>query len=443
MFDTVSLDEGRGALAIIDQTLLPNREELIYLTEPEEIRDAIYRLKVRGAPAIGVAAAIGYYLAAEAIARELAASGGADGVSGSPSGGAGRTLTGSAVGSAAGGASGSQANNAAGFPANGAGGVPVSGACASRLDLFFTKLGAAKDLLNSARPTAVNLSWALNRMERAALNRATPSDKGEESLSVDIGADRGVESLPADRGADRGEESLLAIVARLKTECLAIADEDARVCAEIGRRGLELLKPGMGLLTHCNAGRLATASRYGTATAPIYLGHERGYGFQVFCDETRPLLQGARLTAYELCSAGVDTTLLCDNMAPSLMSAGRIDAVLVGCDRVAANGDTANKIGTSYVAIAARHYGIPFYVCAPSSTIDFTCAGGQSIVIEQRPAAEVTDMWYADRMAPENAKVFNPAFDVTDANLITAIVTEYSVARPPYRESLAALINKR
>ncbi|MCL2060558.1 MAG: S-methyl-5-thioribose-1-phosphate isomerase, partial [Oscillospiraceae bacterium] len=234
--------------------------------------------------------------------------------------------------------------------------------------------------------------------------------------------------------------SLAAVVERLRAECLAIRDEDARVCAAIGRHGLELLKPGMGLLTHCNAGRLATASAYGTATAPIYLGHERGYGFNVYCDETRPLLQGARLTAYELCAAGIDATLLCDNMAPSLMASGRIDAVFVGCDRVAANGDTANKIGTSYVAIAAKHYGIPFYVCAPSSTVDFACADGGSIEIEQRRPDEVTDMWYAQRMAPENIKVFNPSFDVTNAALITAIITEFGIARPPYRESLATLI---
>jgi methylthioribose-1-phosphate isomerase len=231
----------------------------------------------------------------------------------------------------------------------------------------------------------------------------------------------------------------LEIVALLRTECLAILDGDARVCAELGKRGLELLKPGMGILTHCNAGRLATASEYGTATAPIYLGHERGYGFKVYCDETRPLLQGARLTAYELCAAGVDATLICDNMAPSLMAAGRINAVLVGCDRVAANGDTANKVGTSYAAIAARHFGIPFYVCAPSSTIDFTCESGSAIVIEQRGADEVTDMWFAERVAPAGIKVFNPSFDVTGADLITAIITEFGVARPPYRESLAAL----
>jgi methylthioribose-1-phosphate isomerase len=239
-----------------------------------------------------------------------------------------------------------------------------------------------------------------------------------------------------------GVSAAAAMVARLKAECLAILEEDERVCAEIGRHGLTLLRPGMGLLTHCNAGRLATVSKYGTATAPIYLGHEQGYNFKVYCDETRPLLQGARLTAYELTAAGVDTTLQCDNMAPSLMSAGVIDAVLVGCDRVAANGDAANKIGTSYVAIAAKHYGIPFYVCAPSSTVDLDCANGGSIVIEQRGAEEVTEMWYARRAAPDGVKVFNPSFDVTGADLITAIITEFGVIRAPYRENLAAAIRR-
>lgn len=351
MNKTVSFDEERNALVIIDQTLLPGREELIYLTGAEEIRDAVKKLKVRGAPAIGAAAAIGLYLEAAAAARGLAAPAGSE--------------------------------------------------------AFFCALRTAKERLNSARPTAVNLSWALNRMERTALE---------------------CKALP-----------LADIAARLKAECLAILEEDERVCAEIGRRGLELLQPGMRLLTHCNAGRLATVSEYGTATAPIYYGNKRGYGFKVYCDETRPLLQGARLTAYELTAAGVDATLLCDNMAPSLMSAGLIDAVLVGCDRVAANGDVANKVGTSYVAIAAKHYGIPFYVCGPISTFDFACESGVSIVIEQRDAAEVTEMWYSGRMAPAGIKVFNPSFDVTDAGLITAFVTERGVIRPPYKENLRVL----
>ena len=355
MYDTVALDEARRALVIIDQTQLPNREALLYLTELEDMREAICALKVRGAPAIGVAASIAIYLEASKIARTLECR--------------------------------DNGNN----------------------DMFYAAFLAAKEKLNSARPTAVNLSWALNRMERAAL------------AGIDSSAPLG------------------QILMHLRDECMAIKDEDARICEAIGRHGLELLMPGMGLLTHCNAGRLATSSRYGTATAPIYLGHERGYGFKVFCDETRPLLQGARLTSYELCAAGIDTTLICDNMAAALMRSGRIGAVLVGCDRVAANGDTANKIGTLYTAIAAKHYGIPFYVFAPSPTIDFECDTGQSITIEQRAASEVTETWFSERTAPDSVKVFNPGFDVTSAELITAIITEYGVARPPYRESLKAL----
>ena len=355
MNDTVAFDETRGALAILDQTLLPAREEIIYLTKPDDIHSAIYNLQVRGAPAIGVAAAIGLYLAAQSIVDKMSAPG--------------------------------------------------------DFDKFLALFKAAKNKLNSARPTAVNLSWALERMERTALKHQM--------------------------------EPLGTIVERLKAECLSIYQMDAQVCGAIGREGLSLLAPGMGLLTHCNAGRLATASKYGTATAPIYLGYERGYNFTVYCGETRPLLQGARLTAYELCSTGIDATLICDNMVSSLMSAGRVDAVLVGCDRVAANGDTANKIGTSYIAIAARYYGIPFYVCAPASTVDFSCSDGRAIEIEQRPADEVTNMWFENRIAPEGVKVYNPSFDLTDASLITAIVTEHGIARPPYNDSLAGLIRDK
>ena len=225
-----------------------------------------------------------------------------------------------------------------------------------------------------------------------------------------------------------------------KETALAIHREDIEMCRAISEYGLSLVKAGDGILTHCNAGQLATC-RYGTATAPIYLGQERGYHFRVFADETRPLLQGARLTAYELYSAGVDVTLICDNMSAMVMEKGWVQAVFVGCDRVAANGDTANKIGTSVVAAVAKHYGVPFYVCAPTSTIDLATPTGAEIQIEQRPAEEVTEMWYRERMAPEGIKVFNPAFDVTDNGLVTAIVTENGIARAPFTESLAALKN--
>ena len=189
----------------------------------------------------------------------------------------------------------------------------------------------------------------------------------------------------------------------------------------------------MGLLTHCNAGHLAV-SEYGTALAPIYLGQEQGFGFSVFADETRPLLQGARLTAFELQKAGVDVTLICDNMASSVMKQGWVQAVLVGCDRVAANGDTANKIGTSGVAVLAKYYGIPFYVLGPTSTIDMDCPTGKEIKIEERDPAEVTEKWYTRRMAPGGIHVYNPAFDVTSAELITAIITEKGIAYPPFRD---------
>ena len=277
-------------------------------------------------------------------------------------------------------------------------------------DTFLEQFRKAKDYLDSARPTAVNLSWALKRMEQVVLDHA-----GE----------------PVD-----------TIKNLLKEESVRIKEEDTWVCKTIGEYGLTLVKPGNGILTHCNAGQLAT-SKYGTATAPIYLGQERGYNFHVFADETRPLLQGARLTAYELHSAGVDVTLICDNMSAMVMKNGWVNAVFVGCDRVAANGDTANKIGTSVVATVAKRYGVPFYVCAPTSTIDMAAPTGAQIHIEERKPEEVTEMWYKERMAPEGVKVFNPAFDVTDNDLITGIVTEYGIATAPYEQSFQEIFKKK
>ena len=340
--DTVALDEKENALVIIDQTLLPGEVKMLSLRRQEDIREAIYMLRVRGAPAIGVAAAIGLYLAALEIDTDSA-------------------------------------------------------------DEFFGRLAAAKAYLAAARPTAVNLFWALDRMERAAL---------------------------ACREKPIGE-----IKARLHDEAVRIREEDIETCRKIGENGLTLLRNGCGVLTHCNAGQLAT-TRYGTALAPIHLGRERGWNFRVFCDETRPLLQGARLSAYELMADGVDTTVICDNMALQVMKNGWVDAVLVGADRIAANGDACNKIGTSGVAILARHYGVPFYVLAPLSTIDRTLATGAEIPIEERRGAEITEMWYARPMAPSGVKTYNPAFDVTDASLITGIVTEKGVLRPDYRKSI-------
>ena len=347
--DTVALDEEKRALKIIDQTRLPGTVEILYLTTQEEIYQAIYLLKVRGAPAIGVAAAIGVYLAALEINE----------------------------------------------PA---------------YDGFYGKFKKAKEYLASSRPTAVNLFWALDRMERVVLDH-----KGEDPAKL---------------------KELL------RDEAIAIREEDIKVCRSLGEYGLELIKDGDGILTHCNAGQLATV-RYGTALAPVHLGRERGMNFKVFCDETRPLLQGARLSAFEMVSAGVDTTVICDNMASIVMKNGWVKACFVGCDRVAANGDAANKIGTSGVAILAKYYGIPFYVCAPTSTIDMSIKEGKDIVIEERQAEEVTEMWYRERMAPLGVKVYNPAFDVADHSLITAIITEFGIVRPPYSDSFRDIFKKK
>ena len=344
-YETVDLDVESGELVIIDQTKLPTNIEIIRLKTAKEIWDAIYLLKVRGAPAIGVAAAMGLYVLALDHKDD-------DSVT------------------------------------------------------FFEKLGKYRDYLNSARPTAVNLSWALSRMYRLA-----------QSMK---------------------DEPVSLILDALRDEALAIKKEDIEVCRSIGEYGLSLVKPGDGILTHCNAGQLATC-RYGTATAPIDLGHERGYDCKVYADETRPLLQGARLTAFELKSAGIDVTLICDNMSATVMKQGKINAVFVGCDKVAANGDTANKIGTSVVAAVAKYYNVPVYICAPTSTIDLDTLTGDQINIEQRPDSEITEMWYKERMAPVGIKVYNPAFDVTDHSLISGIVTEYGIAYEPYTESLKRL----
>ena len=337
-------DDGTGVV-IIDQTQLPNRTEYLELSSAEDIWDAIYTLKVRGAPAIGICAAYGIYCLALQI-RE------------------------------------------------------------TDYDRFLCEFRKKKAYLDSSRPTAVNLSWALNRMERAVL---------------------------ADRSKDVGE-----ILELLKAESLKIHREDIDMCKTISEYGLSLIKDGDGILTHCNAGPLAT-SRYGTGQGPLFLGKERGMNFRVYADETRPLLQGARLTSYELQKAGIDVTLICDNMASIVMKNGWVQACMVGCDRVAANGDTANKIGTSGVAILAKYYGIPFYVLGPTSTIDMNCKSGEDIHIELREPEEIKEKFYQEPVALKDVKCYNPSFDVTDHSLITAIVTEKGVCYPPYTESLAKL----
>lgn len=251
-----------------------------------------------------------------------------------------------------------------------------------------------KKYLDSARPTAVNLSWATSRMIKAY-------EDGKDLVS----------------------------------EAIAIHNEDIEMCKKISEYGLSLLKDGDGILTHCNAGALAT-SEYGTGLGPLLLGKEKGYTLHAYTDETRPLLQGARLTSFELEKAGIDVTLICDNMASLVMKQGKIDAVLVGTDRIAANGDIANKIGTSGVAILAKHYNIPFYVLGPYSTIDYNCPTGDDIIIEEREPNEIKEMWYREPMALKEIKCYNPAFDVTDHELITAIITDRGIIRAPFKENL-------
>ena len=262
--------------------------------------------------------------------------------------------------------------------------------------------------LNQARPTAKNLFWATARLVRLV----------ERNIGL------------------RVDE----IIDRMRAEAVRINEEDVEICRSIGEHFLTVLKPGMRLLTHCNAGALATY-RYGTATAPMYLGQERGWNFRVFVDETRPYNQGARLTAYELHRAGIDATLICDNMAAMVMSKGWVDAILVGSDRVAANGDAANKIGTLNLSILARHFGIPFYVATPTPTLDLELPDGNHIPIEERDGEEITH-FLGVRVAPEGIKVFTPAFDVSPHENITGIVTEKGIAYPPFELSLKALAEK-
>lgn len=330
-------DDGRSVV-IIDQTLLPRSETERRLTEPGEMFEAIASLRVRGAPAIGIFAA--YCLSALAFGSEE-----------------------------------------------------------TETDRLLSQLRRQAEYLNSARPTAVNLSWALKRMTACADSAASGS--------------------------------LSELKKALRAEAEAIRAEDIAMCLAISENGLSLVRDGDGILTHCNAGPLAT-SKYGTALGPILLGRERGIGFRVFSDETRPLLQGARLTSFELYNAGVDVTLICDNMAASLMKKGLVQAVFVGCDRVANNGDAANKIGTLGVAVLAKHFGVPFYVLGPTSTIDVNCATGAEINIELRDPEEIKTKFYREPVAPEGVKCWNPAFDVTDAELITAIVTDKGIFYPPF-----------
>lgn len=333
-------------LDLLDQRLLP--EEIVYLPlrTAQDVWEAIRELKVRGAPAIGIAAAYGVYLGVAGL-----------------------------------------------------GGASTNG--------LLEQVRKQADYLATSRPTAVNLFWALDRMKARA------------------------EDLAAS-GAEPG-----AFANALLEEAKLIQAEDEETNRRIGEYALSLFQDGMGLLTHCNAGGLATA-RYGTALAPMYLAQERGIELKVFADETRPVLQGARLTAFELQQAGVDVTLICDNMAGYVMSKGWVQAVIVGTDRVAANGDVANKIGTYSVAVLAKAHGIPFYVACPMSTIDLNTKTGSDIPIEERHEDEITQ-GFGKRTAPKGIKVFNPAFDVTPNEYVTAIITEKGIVRAPYEANLRKL----
>ena len=346
--ENVHLSEDGKSVVIIDQTKLPNVVECLTLSTAQEMYDAIKSLAVRGAPAIGICAGYSIYCLAQQI----------------------------------------EADN---------------------FDDFYKQFKKDKDYLNSSRPTAVNLSWALNRID---------------------------DMLIANK-----EKSVEELVELMGDEAVAIQEEDIAMCKAISEYGLSLLKEGDGVLTHCNAGPLAT-SRYGTAIGPMLLAKEKGINVKVFADETRPLLQGARLTSYELHKAGVDVTLICDNMASMVMKNGWVQACFVGCDRIAANGDTANKIGTSGVAILAKHYGIPVYTLGPSSTIDLNCKTGDDIVIELREEDEIRSKFYEKPMALPDVKCFNPAFDVTDHELLAGIITEKGIVKPPYTENLAKLFGK-
>jgi methylthioribose-1-phosphate isomerase len=330
-----------GQLALLDQTRLPAEVVTLPCRDAATVWEAIKMLRVRGAPAIGVAAAYGLCLGT----REH---------------------------------------------------------CDAPRDQFLTAVDEVADYLNGARPTAVNLAWALRRV--TAVAKETEGDGP-------------------------------VLWARMLSEAHAIAREDAERCRQIGEHGAALIPEGGRVLTHCNAGALATVA-YGTALSPMYIAHEQGRRFSVFADETRPLLQGARLTAFELAASGIDVTVLCDGVGASLMQAREIDLVVVGADRIAANGDTANKIGTYSLAVAARHHGIPFYVAAPSSTFDLSVANGGQIPIEQRSDDEVRRGFGTETVAG-TARCLNPAFDVTPAALITGIITEIGLLEPVTAERIS------
>jgi len=388
---TVRWTEDGCGLLILDQTELPEREVERELRDLDAMAEAIRSLRVRGAPLIGITAAMGV----AALAR-AAAAGGAPGAAGD-----------AAVGSAA---------------------APGSAAGLRR------SVEAWCDRLEATRPTAVNLAWALTRMRRAAAEVAggAPAGRDGDADGVEAGAAGGGDAADPPR----------ALADRLRAEAAAILEEDRVTCRRIGEHALALLEAAgrrpETVFTHCNAGALATGG-IGTALAPVYVAAERGSAPAVIADETRPLLQGSRLTAWELRRAGVDVTVIADGAAGARLAAGGVDAVLVGADRIAANGDVANKVGTYALAVLARHHGVPFYVLAPTSTVDLDTPSGDEIPIEVRDPDEIRRAW-GRLTAPEDAAVWSPAFDVTPSALVTAIVTEAGVCRPPYLRGLAEAV---
>lgn len=344
-----------GGVRVIDQTKLPEQFEELDLRTLEEVCEAILGLVVRGAPAIGIAGAMGLVVSLQPHAH-----------------------------------------------------LP--------LGEFRAKLAEHAARLRETRPTAVNLSWAIDRMVQRVSEPGGPPQSSKYSAPP--------ETLSSSLRTPS------QILAELRQEASAILAEDRAMCRRIGEYGLPLIPANSHILTHCNAGALATGG-IGTALAPIYMAAEAGRNVEVFADETRPLFQGSRLTAWELSRVGIPVTVLADSVAASLMRAGRVDLVIVGADRIAANGDVANKIGTYAVAVAARYHGIPFYVAAPSSTFDPTLASGDEIEIEQRARSEIANS-FGRTIAPDSARVANPAFDITPAELITAIISDTGVHRAPY-----------
>lgn len=333
------IGEHDGFLRLIDQTLLPGKLELLDCHDVEAVWEAIRMLRVRGAPAIGIAAAYGFVIGMQN--------------------------------------------------------------CSDQPDEIQRRSHETAEYLASSRPTAVNLFWAIDRMKKVAA-AAQPSE----------------------------------LVARLLDEAKAIHEQDRQMCRAIGAHGAGLLANVSGVLTHCNAGGLATAE-YGTALSVFFTAQDNGHDLHVFIDETRPLLQGARLTAWELMQRGIRSTLICDSMAGQVMKEGKVQAVVTGADRIAANGDSANKIGTYSVAVLARAHNIPFYVAAPTSTFDLTLADGSGIPIEEREAGEIT-RGFGKATAPDGVNVYNPAFDVTPAELIRAIITDRGVIEPVSADAIAA-----